>query len=158
MIILLVIHIVNVGGIRIFSVLFPPTQQQIIDDNNNVGGDDCDDEFEDDHDDDDDDDCTNPTPTPGSNTGFGTDVIFNDGTFTGSGTGFRGAITVSTTISNNKVTNISITSISDDYKYYSRAQSYILPYIVNNQTITVDTVSGATYSSRGIIAAVKKFT
>ena len=173
MILLLVIHIVNVGGIRIFSVLFPTTQQEAIDNNNtnnnttdntndntNVGNNDCTDDDDDEYEDDDDDDCnnnttTNPTPTPGNTNNFGANVVLKDGTFSGNGSGFRGTITVSTTIKDNKVTNISITSIRDDYKYYNRAQSYILPYIVNNQTVTVDTVSGATYSSRGIITAVK---
>jgi uncharacterized protein with FMN-binding domain len=142
MISLLVIHIVDVGGIRIIRVLFPPNQEQV-DDNNNTTDDDITD----------DDNTDNNANTSTNN--FGTNVILKDGTFTGSGTGYSGLITVSTTIKDNNVTNISTTSIRDDYKYYSRAQSYIFPYVVNNQTIDVDTVSGATYSSRGFINAIK---
>lgn len=77
-----------------------------------------------------------------------------DGTYTGTGTGFRGETTVSVDIENGTITNISIVSYADDDEYLNRASSSILSEIIESQSTDVDTVSGATYSSNGIIEAV----
>ena len=79
-----------------------------------------------------------------------------DGTYTGSGTGFHGATTtVSVTISGGQITDIETVSTGDDSKYYTRAFSSISSEILSLQDSSVDTVSGATYSSKGIISAVE---
>ncbi len=77
-----------------------------------------------------------------------------DGTYTGSGTGLRGETQVSVTVASGKITEITITSYEDDEEYFSRASSTIVDEIISSQSIDVSTVSGATYSSNGIIAAV----
>lgn len=81
---------------------------------------------------------------------------YKDGTYTGSGIGFKGrTTTVSVTISGGKVANIEIVSYGDDRKYFERASESVVQGILSKQSTEVDTVSGATYSSKGIISAVQ---
>jgi uncharacterized protein with FMN-binding domain/NAD-dependent dihydropyrimidine dehydrogenase PreA subunit len=77
-----------------------------------------------------------------------------DGTYEGTGNGKNGSIKVSVVAKNGKVTSITIESYKDDEQYFSRAKSTIISEIVSNQSINVQTVSGATMSSNGIIEAV----
>ena len=76
-----------------------------------------------------------------------------DGVYTGLGQGYNGPINVRVTISNGLIKNIEILSYSDDNPYFSRARS-VVSRILGKPGRSVDTVSGATYSSRGIIDAV----
>ena len=78
-----------------------------------------------------------------------------DGTYTGSGTGYHNATTtVSVTISNDKITSITTVSTGDVAQYYNRAFSTITSEIISSQSTSVNKVSGATFSSNGIISAV----
>jgi len=131
---ILIWHIISVGGIRVLNLIFPPKETT---DNSNKQ------DFYN----------TSNTTIPGQ-TYFNNDVILNDGTYTGSAYGYRGNITVSVTVKDNKVTAIEIKSIQDDLGYYSIAKNTIIPNIMKKQSLNVDTVSGATYSSKGIINAV----
>lgn len=81
-------------------------------------------------------------------------IAKSDGTYTGTGTGFRGEATVSVTVEDGYITSISVTAYNDDEKYFSRAESTIISRIITGQTPDVDAVSGATYSSNGIMEAV----
>ena len=84
-----------------------------------------------------------------------TNQIYNDGIFQGTGIGFRnGTTTVEVTIENDKITDISAISYEDDRPYFSRAFSTVADEIIYNQSSDVDAVSGATYSSNGIMEAV----
>ena len=77
-----------------------------------------------------------------------------DGTYTGEGTGFGGTIKVELTLKNQEMTDIQIISASgEDSAYLSQAQG-VIDAILTGQTTAVDTVSGATFSSTGIIQAV----
>ena len=103
-----------------------------------------------------------PTPTPeAAATPEATEVPANagsfdlaDGTYTGTGTGFRGDTDVTVTIENGYITAITIDSYRDDEQYFSRAKSTVISEIISAQTPDVDAVSGATYSSNGIMEAV----
>lgn len=77
-----------------------------------------------------------------------------DGVYKGTGTGYAGEITVAVQIRDKQIVSIDILSSSDDAAFFKRAQA-VIDKIVEGQTLDVDTVSGATYSSRGIISAVK---
>ncbi|MFR2717415.1 MAG: FMN-binding protein [Anaerococcus obesiensis] len=77
-----------------------------------------------------------------------------DGVYTGSGQGFNGPIRVRVTISKGSITNVEILSHSDDNPYFGRARS-VISKILGKADKSVDTVSGATYSSRGILDAVR---
>ena len=91
----------------------------------------------------------------GSSSASSSQGAYKDGTYTGSGTGFKGKTTkVSVTVANGKVTNIETLSYGDDRKWYERASASVIPKIISNQSTSVDTVSGATYSSKGIMSAV----
>ena len=78
-----------------------------------------------------------------------------DGTYTGSGTGFGGTITVQVTVSNHKIASINILNASSETaSYFANAQG-VVSRIISSQSPNVDAVSGATYSSNGIITAVQ---
>ena len=81
---------------------------------------------------------------------------YKDGTYTGSGIGFKGRTTkVSVTVTGGKISNVETISYGDDRKWYERASSSVIKNIISKQSTSVDTVSGATYSSKGIMEAVK---
>lgn len=78
---------------------------------------------------------------------------YTDGVYTGIGTGFRGETEVSVTVSGGRITDIGIVSYLDDAQYFERA-SAVIDEIIGAQSVDVDTVSGATFSSNGILEAV----
>ena len=90
-----------------------------------------------------------PAVTPVSESG-----TYRDGTYTGTGTGFSGPITVQVVIEGGKIKDITVVSSTDDSPYLQNA-SALLKQIVALQSTNVDTVSGATYSSVGLISAVR---
>lgn len=77
-----------------------------------------------------------------------------DGVYKGTGTGYAGDITVSVQIKDKQIVAIDILSTSDDAAFFNRAKT-VIDRIIEGQTLDVDTVSGATFSSNGIISAVK---
>ena len=80
---------------------------------------------------------------------------YKDGTYQGSGTGFGGTITVEVTISGGKIASISILSAAGETASYFASAQGVISRILSGQTPNVDAVSGATYSSNGIIQAVQ---
>ena len=79
----------------------------------------------------------------------------SDGTYYGTGTGFAGKIKVAVTVKDKQITAIEIVeNEADDDTFFSRAKG-VIDKIISGQTLEVDVVSGATYSSNGIISAVK---
>ena len=80
---------------------------------------------------------------------------YKDGTYQGSGTGFGGTITVQVTISSGKITSIDILSASGETPSYFASAQGVISKMISGQTPNVDAVSGATYSSNGIIQAVQ---
>lgn len=81
-------------------------------------------------------------------------AAYRDGTYYGSGTGFGGTMKVCVVVSGGKIASIDIVENSDTPSYLSSASS-LISTIISTQSTNVDTVSGATYSSRGIIEAVR---
>ena len=80
---------------------------------------------------------------------------YTDGTYHGSGTGFRGGTTtVTVVVSGGKITEITVDSYEDDGPFFSRAYPAVTAEIIAAQSTDVDAVSGATYSSNGIMQAV----
>ncbi len=79
---------------------------------------------------------------------------YTDGVYTGTGSGFRGNTDVSVTVSDGMITAITAVSYQDDEKYFSRAESTVISSIICQQSVDVSTVSGATFSSNGLIEAV----
>lgn len=79
---------------------------------------------------------------------------YKDGTYYGTGKGFGGTLKVEVTISGGKLSAIRIVDSKDDAAYLSRA-SALLDTMLQTQSTNVDTISGATYSSKGLISAVR---
>lgn len=77
-----------------------------------------------------------------------------DGTYEGSAYGFGDLITVSVTLKDGKMTDISVLSADgEDKPYYKQAVS-VLNEMLEAQSTEVDTVSGATLTADGLIDAV----
>ena len=77
-----------------------------------------------------------------------------DGIYTAEAMGFEGEITVQVTVAEDKITDITLLSAEDEEEYLSQAKQ-VIPAILEGQSPNVDAVSGATYSSTGILNAVK---
>lgn len=80
---------------------------------------------------------------------------YKDDTFVGTAAGYHGTVKVSVTIKKNKIKSIKILENHDDAAYFNRAKGILLPLMVKKQSTNVDAVSGATFSSNGIIKAVR---
>ena len=82
------------------------------------------------------------------------DLAYKNGTYTGEGQGFGGTITVEVTLQDDEITDIQVASApGEDSAYLSQGKG-VISSILSEQSTDVDTVSGATFSSTGIINAV----
>ena len=83
------------------------------------------------------------------------DLKYKDGTYQGASMGFGGDITVEVTVENDKITALEVLDHSgEDDAYYNSAVAVVDTILANGSVDGVDTVSGATFSSTGIIGAV----
>lgn len=80
---------------------------------------------------------------------------YTDGTYTGTGTGFRGETVIDVTISGGVISDLQLVSYQDDRQYIERAFTTLRESILSAQSSEVDTVSHATFSSYGILEAVQ---
>lgn len=80
---------------------------------------------------------------------------WKDGTYQGSGQGFGGQIVVNVTIKNGSIDDIQIKEAKNEDSAYFNNAVKIIDTMKQKQTVDVDVASGATYSSKGIIAAVQ---
>ncbi len=79
---------------------------------------------------------------------------YTAGTYTGTANGLSGEITVSVTFDDESITDIEIVE-SNETPYMMETVSSVIPAaIIETQSLAVDTVTGATYASRGVINAV----
>ncbi|EGC83801.1 FMN-binding protein, partial [Anaerococcus hydrogenalis] len=78
---------------------------------------------------------------------------YKDGIYEGISEGFNGPIKVRVTISKASITKVEILSHNEDSPYFAKAKS-VITKILGKPGKSVDTVSGATFSSGGIIDAV----
>ena len=78
-----------------------------------------------------------------------------DGVYEGSGAGLNGQIKVSVTVSGGKITEVKVLEHSETAGISDPAIEKIPAAIVEAQSADVDIVSGATFTSKGIIEAVK---
>ena len=98
--------------------------------------------------------CSKQTPT-------GTPVtpeekgIFTPGTYTGEANGLNGPIKVEVKVDANKILEVKVLEHKESPGISDNAIINIPESIVKYQSLNVDTVSGATYSSNGILEAVK---
>lgn len=80
---------------------------------------------------------------------------YRDGVYTASAQGFGGPIALQVTLQNDIIADITIVSAEGETQpYFSRARR-VISTILECNTPEVDSISGATYSSTGILNAVK---
>ena len=83
------------------------------------------------------------------------DQVYKDGTYTGGGQGFGGNIQVQITIADDTLTDIQVVSAEKEDSAYLSQGKAVIDRILEAQSTDVDTVSGATFSSTGILMAVE---
>ena len=87
---------------------------------------------------------------------FETPSAYRDGVYTASADGFGGPITVQVTVSGDAITDIMVVSHDGETtSYFSKARRVISTILETGTPEGVDAVSGATYSSTGLLNAVK---
>ena len=98
--------------------------------------------------------CSKETPsaTPETPEAEGT---FTPGTYTGEANGLNGPIKVEVKVDANKILEVKVLEHNESPGISDNAIKNIPESIVEYQSLNVDTVSGATYSSQGILDAVK---
>lgn len=79
---------------------------------------------------------------------------YTSGTYTGTGYGMKGKILLDVTFTQDSIDSISVKSMSETAYLSDKAFERIPAAIVENQSLDIDTVSGATMSSNGILNAV----
>ena len=78
---------------------------------------------------------------------------YKDGSWEGTGNGYKGEVKVRVTVKDCKITAVDILSNVDDAAYFNNAKG-VISSVIEQQTPNVDTVSGATFSSVGILDAI----
>ena len=81
---------------------------------------------------------------------------YKDGTYTGQAKGFGGQVIVDVAIAGSKIDSINIVSADKEDKAYFDMAKGVIEEMMENQSADVDAISGATFSSNGIINAVKQ--
>ena len=81
---------------------------------------------------------------------------FKAGTYTGTGAGRNGDITVEVVLTSDKISSVTVTEQSETEGIADPALEKIPQEIVDAQGLGVDVVSGATLTSNGILEAVEK--
>lgn len=75
--------------------------------------------------------------------------------FEGEAEGYQGKIKVKVGMDNGKIVSVKVLEHSEDFDWYSKAKGPIIDAVIASQSAEVDVVSGATFTSEGIINAVK---
>ena len=80
---------------------------------------------------------------------------YADGTYTGSSRGYGGRVKVQVTMADGSITEVQILDASHETASFLRRAKRLTDIVVQEQTWEVDAISEATYTSRGILGAVK---
>lgn len=84
----------------------------------------------------------------------GANAAYKDGSYTGEGQGKSGPVKVQVTVKAGKIASVKVLEQKETPMIFKGAEAGVIPAIVKaNGTKGVVTVSGATLSSKGIIAA-----
>lgn len=96
------------------------------------------------------------TEKPSKKTEIPEDAVYGDGTFYGTGEGYGGPIQMKVVIAKGKMKTISVVSAKEETPEYFAKAKQIIPVMIKKQTSKVDVISGATYSSNGIMEGVSQ--
>lgn len=80
---------------------------------------------------------------------------YMDGVYEGTGTGFGGDVVVSVTVEDGVISDVQVVSGENETPEYLEAAKALLEDIVKEQSAEVDTVTGATLSSNGILEGTR---
>lgn len=86
----------------------------------------------------------------------GTAARWADGVWEGSAFGYKGEIFVQLVVKDERIESVEIIDTEDDADYFKDAAGQIPDAIVREQSAKVDSVSGATLSSKGIMKAAAR--
>lgn len=86
--------------------------------------------------------------------GCGGSDKYNDGTYTGKSEGLKGEITVEVTVSGGKIESIEIPENKETETIFASIREYLVPDVIEANSTDVETVSGATTSSEGVLEAI----
>ena len=81
--------------------------------------------------------------------------IYKDGTYEGRGEGHNGPIKVKVTVAGEKITAIEVLEQVETEVIYKAAEQPVIQAMIEANSVTVDTITGATKSSEGIMEAVQ---
>jgi fumarate reductase flavoprotein subunit len=96
-----------------------------------------------------------PSATPQSSAAQEPHAAIKPGIYSGTARGMRGPVTVEVTLDDSSITNVNVVS-QVDTKHIAEAALAVIPgKIVENQSINIDTVTGATMTSYAIINATR---
>lgn len=79
---------------------------------------------------------------------------YKDGTYEGVGTGFGGEIKMQVTIQEGKITSCKVMSAKKETPEYLASAEALLEDVITAQSAEVDTISGATLSSNGLLEGI----
>ena len=80
---------------------------------------------------------------------------YEDGVYTGSSRGYGGTVKVQVTMEDGYITDLEVLDASHETSAFFRRAKRLLKTVLGEQTWEVDAVSEATYTSRGILGAIK---
>jgi uncharacterized protein with FMN-binding domain len=86
----------------------------------------------------------------------GSETGYKDGTYIGEADGFGGTVAVEVTVKDGKIEAVEVTSAEKEDSAYLAMAEDIIPKIIEAQSVEVDTISGATFSSTGIKDATEQ--
>ncbi|MDR0443288.1 MAG: FMN-binding protein [Treponema sp.] len=84
----------------------------------------------------------------------GSRITASDGYYEGSGSGYRGPISVRVRVAGGNITEIEILESEEDHFVGGEAIEELLDLVILYNTTDIDAISGATESSRGFLEAV----
>ena len=76
-----------------------------------------------------------------------------DGTYTAEVEGYQSSLTVEVTFSNGSITSVEVVDSNETKTWADSALQYIPKYIHDEQSLNVDTITGATITSRAVANA-----
>ncbi|MEW9093777.1 MAG: FMN-binding protein [Clostridiaceae bacterium] len=88
--------------------------------------------------------------------GGGSKAAFKDGDYKATTKGHNGDLTVNVQVADGKIKEIKVTDHKETEGIFDGVEENLIPEIIKKQSTEVDTISGATVSSKAVIEAVNK--
>ncbi len=79
---------------------------------------------------------------------------FTDGVYEGSADAYNGPLTMSVTVQQGWITALALRETTDDAEYVEKVKTPLLTRVLEAQSTAVDGVSGATFTSYGMLDAI----